>query len=247
MKRSPDFADLIREGYSQNSFYGDEGEWTKDNRMEARVGCFWRLDRLCIPRNSELRLNVITHLHESSSAGHRGAASTLAEALDRFWWKRIRQDVKDFCERCVVCRRAKIQPQMAATLYPLHVPPRPWIIIGLDYLPQLLVSHGLDSVLIVVDHLTRMAHFMPCRETVIAEEAANSFLHGVYRLHGLPLVLISDRDLKIRQWLLADTLATPPNASDYVFQSTPRDKRTDGARQHHISAASSLLLLLRRY
>jgi hypothetical protein len=62
-----------------------------------------RLDRLCIPQNSELRLRLITELHESSSAGHRGVASTLAKALDRLWWKRIRQDVKDLCdERCVV-------------------------------------------------------------------------------------------------------------------------------------------------
>jgi hypothetical protein len=80
---SHEFADLIREGYSQDSFYGDDGEWTKDSRIEARAGYFWRLDRLCIPRNSELRLRLITELHESSSAGHRGVASTLAKALDR--------------------------------------------------------------------------------------------------------------------------------------------------------------------
>jgi hypothetical protein len=117
------FADLIREGYSQDSFYGDEGELTKDSRIEARDGYFWRLDCLCIPRNSELRLRLITELHESSSTGHKGVASTLAKALDRFWSKRLCQDVKDFCERCVICRRAKIRPQMAATLYPLLVPP----------------------------------------------------------------------------------------------------------------------------
>jgi hypothetical protein len=51
---------------------------------------------------------------------------------------------------------------MAATLYPLPVPPLPWHTIGLYYLTHLHVSNGFDSVLIVVDHLTRMAHFMPC-------------------------------------------------------------------------------------
>jgi hypothetical protein len=105
---------------------------------------------------------VITELHESSSAGHRGVASTLYKALDRFWWKRIRQDVKDFCERRVVCRRAKIQPEMAATLYPLLVPPRPWHTVGLDYLAHMHVSNGFDSVLIVVDNMIRMVHIMPC-------------------------------------------------------------------------------------
>jgi hypothetical protein len=104
--------------------------------------------------------------------------------------------VKDFCERCVVCRRAKIQPQFAATLYPLHVPPISWHTLGLDYLTHLLVRNGFDGVLIIVDHLTRMAHFMPCTKSTIAEETSTSFLHGVYRLHGLPRVLVSDRDPK---------------------------------------------------
>jgi hypothetical protein len=73
--------------------------------------------------------------------------------------------VKDFCERCVVYRRAKIQPQMAATLSPLHVPPRPWHTVGLDYLTHLHVRNGFDCFLIEVDHQTRMAHFMPCTYT----------------------------------------------------------------------------------
>jgi hypothetical protein len=139
---------------------------------------------------------LITKLHESASAGHIGVASTLAKALDRFWWKRIRQDVKDFCERCVVCRRAKFQPHMVATLYPLHVPPKPWHTVGLDYLTHLPESNGLNNVLIVVDHMTRMAHFLPCTKNVTAEETATLFLQGVYRFHGLPRVLVSDRDPK---------------------------------------------------
>jgi hypothetical protein len=159
---SPEFADLIREGYSQNSFYGDEGEWTNDSRIEARAWYFWRLNRLCLPRNFELRLRLIIELHDISSASHIGVGSTLAIALDIFWWKRILQDVRDFCECCVVCRGAEIQPQMAATLYPLHVSPIPWHTVGLDYLTYSHVRNGFDSVLIVVDHLTRVAHFLPC-------------------------------------------------------------------------------------
>jgi hypothetical protein len=109
---------------------------------------------------------------------------------------RIRQDVKDFCERGVVCRQAKIQPQMTATLYPLHVQPIPWHTAGLDYLTHFPKSNGFNRVLIVVDHLTRMAQFLPCIRTFIAEKTATLFLHGVYKLHGLPRVMVSDRDPK---------------------------------------------------
>jgi hypothetical protein len=85
---------------------------------------------------------------------------------------------------------------MAATLYPLHVPPRPWHTVGLDYLTHLHESNAFNSVLIVVDYMTRMAHFLPCTETFTAEESVTLFLHGVYRLHGLSRVLVNDRDQK---------------------------------------------------
>jgi hypothetical protein len=103
-----EFGDLIREGYPQDSFYGDEDEWTKDGHIETTVGHFFRLDRLCVSRNSEFRLRMFSELHNNSLASHIEVACTLTKALDRSWCKRIRHDDKVFCERCVVCRRAKI-------------------------------------------------------------------------------------------------------------------------------------------
>jgi hypothetical protein len=64
---------------------------------------------------------------------------------------------------------------MAATLYPLHVPPTPWHTVGLDYLAHLHVSNSFESVLIVIDHLTRVAHFLPCTKSVTTQETANLF------------------------------------------------------------------------
>jgi hypothetical protein len=68
LRLSHELSDLVREGYSQDSFYGDEGEWTKDSWIEAIVRYFWRLNRLYTPQISELRLKLITELHDSSSA-----------------------------------------------------------------------------------------------------------------------------------------------------------------------------------
>jgi hypothetical protein len=66
LQLSLELVDLVREGYSQDSFYGDEGEWTRDSRIEAKDGYFWRLDRLCFPRNYELGLRLISEMHNSS-------------------------------------------------------------------------------------------------------------------------------------------------------------------------------------
>jgi hypothetical protein len=101
LRLSLEFAYPIRKGYSQDSFYRDETEWYEDSRMEARFGYFWRLDRLCIPRTSELRLRLIFEPHDSSPTCQSGVYGTLAKVLDGFWWKRIRLNVKDFCERRV--------------------------------------------------------------------------------------------------------------------------------------------------
>jgi hypothetical protein len=86
LRLSPNVADLIRVGHSQDSLYVDEGEWTKDSRIEANAGYFLRLDCLFVPRDSELRLRLMKDLHGSSSIGHIGVASTLVKALDRLWW-----------------------------------------------------------------------------------------------------------------------------------------------------------------
>jgi hypothetical protein len=77
---SLEFAGLIREGFSQDSFYGDEGEWTKGSRIEAKAKYFWRLDRLCIPRNFELRLRVIK---ERTTVCHLVTHDLLALLLKR--------------------------------------------------------------------------------------------------------------------------------------------------------------------
>jgi hypothetical protein len=70
LRLSHDFVDLVPEGYSQDAFYENEGEWTKYSRIEARTWHFWRLDRLCAPQTSKLRLRLITELHDSPHDGH---------------------------------------------------------------------------------------------------------------------------------------------------------------------------------
>jgi hypothetical protein len=120
---------------------------------------------------------------------------------------------------------------MAPTLYPLPFPPMPWHTVGIDYLTHLLVSNGFDSVLILVDHLTRMAHFLPC--TTRVTQNANLLLHGVYRLHGLPRVLISDRDPNLsvaygRRFGVAcdrDSICLPVDTHKQTDQRSPATTR----------------------
>jgi hypothetical protein len=87
---------------------------------------------------------------------------------------------------------------MAATLYPLPFPPRPWHTVGLDYLTHLLESNGFNSVLIVVNHLTRMTHFLPCTETVTDEETATFYMEStVYMDYPVCWSVIAARNLPV--------------------------------------------------
>jgi hypothetical protein len=80
-------------------------------------------------------------------------------------------------------------------LYPLPIPSRPWESIGMDFLGSLPKSKtDNDMILIIIDHLTKMAHFVPTQSTVTSKETANLFLQHIFRQHGLPNNIISDRD-----------------------------------------------------
>jgi uncharacterized protein YybS (DUF2232 family) len=94
---------------------------------------------------------------------------------------------------CLLMSSVKVQKFMRKTRRSKYVTHT----ISLDCLTYLHVSKGFDIVQIVVDHLTRMAHFLPCAEGVTSQETANLFLQGVDRFHGLPRVLVSDRDPKL--------------------------------------------------
>jgi hypothetical protein len=84
LRLSLDFADLFREGYSQDYFDGNEGEWTKDNRIETGVGSFWCLDRMCVPRNFEFTHRLNFELLDGQLVGHKGVVATFGKALDGF-------------------------------------------------------------------------------------------------------------------------------------------------------------------
>ncbi|GJP33651.1 hypothetical protein CLOM_g18174 [Closterium sp. NIES-68] len=92
----------------------------------------------------------------------------------------------------------------AGLLQPLDPPERPWQHVTMDYVIGLLaVPSGNDAILVVVDRLTKMAHFIACQQKVTAEQTAQLFIANVIRLHGLPTAIISDRRPKINIEFLA--------------------------------------------
>ena len=120
---------------------------------------------------------------------------------DRFFWPRLRRDGHKVVARCRICQINKGTKQQAGLYTPLPIPDRPWKQISIDFvlgLHKTLQQH--DSIMVVVDHFSKMAHFIPCHKTYDASKTATLFLQEVIRLHGVPTSIVSDRDVKFMSY-----------------------------------------------
>jgi hypothetical protein len=101
------------------------------------------------------------------------------------------------CDRCITCRQAKSRVMPHGLYIPLHVPKEPWVDISMDFILGLPRSRkGRDSIYVVVDRFSKMAHFIACHKTDDAINIANLFFKEVIRLHGLPRSIVFNRDVK---------------------------------------------------
>uniref|UniRef100_A0A6I8RAB1 Gypsy retrotransposon integrase-like protein 1 n=1 Tax=Xenopus tropicalis TaxID=8364 RepID=A0A6I8RAB1_XENTR len=142
----------------------------------------------------ELRLPILQQTHSSKQAGHPGSEKTL-ELLQRLvWWPTIRKDVRDFVAACTVCATTKAShSRPCGLLHPLPVPSRPWTHLGMDFIVELPPSCGNTVIWVVIDRFSKMAHFVPLRKLPSAVELAQLFIQHIFRLHGFPVEIVSDR------------------------------------------------------
>ena len=104
-------------------------------------------------------------------------------------WK----DVKEFVLSCAICSRCK-NPRHCpyGLLQPLPIPCRLWSSVSMDFITDLPPSNSFDNIFVMVDRLTKMAHFIPCKKTSTSEDIARFFFNKVYRYYGLPDDIMSN-------------------------------------------------------
>jgi hypothetical protein len=109
----------------------------------------------------------------SDNTGHPNYRRLMASLLKRFWWDEMALDCKLYCQHCVICNRAKPDRRGGASLQPLGILEYPWDFFGIDYVTDLpnSGSYGNTSFFIMVCHLTKMKHFVPCHKEIIVEES----------------------------------------------------------------------------
>ena len=149
--------------------------------------------RLYVPNVPGLRQRLLSESHDIPIAGHLGRdKNTLPE---QFYWPGMWQDIREYIRTCPLCQQAKASNRKpAGLLQPLAVPSAPFEQIGTDFITGLPKSEGCDAVMTFVDRLTKAVHFVPCTKTVTAKQAARLFFNNIFRIHGMPKVIVSDRD-----------------------------------------------------
>lgn len=149
-------------------------------------------NRLFVPDSA--RSQVLQWGHTSRFACHPGTARTLSLLKRYFWWPSMDADTRAFVPACTVCARAKATHQPpAGLLRPLPVPARPWSHIALDFVTGLPPSQGNTTILTIVDRFSKSVHFVPLPKLPTALETADLLVNNVFRLHGIPSDIVSDR------------------------------------------------------
>ncbi|GJR12643.1 putative nucleotidyltransferase, ribonuclease H [Tanacetum coccineum] len=161
-------------------------------------GVVWFEDRLCVPNDQALREKVMTEAHSSPFTIHPGSTKMYRDLKQYFWWNGMKQDVATFVSKCMTCQQVKIEHQRASgLLQPLEIPMWKWDEISMDFvtgLPTTQKRH--DAIWVVVDRLTKSAHFLPIRKNYGISKLAEIFRQEIVRLHGTPTSIVSDRDPK---------------------------------------------------
>lgn len=160
------------------------------------VACIKGLWKICVPSAPEFRSHVLYRCHDHVTAGHRGQKKTFDALSRQYFLPGMRSYCNRYVESCVACRASKALSQRpAGLLQPLVIPSRRWGQVSLDFITDLPRSKNQnDAVLVIVDTLSKMAHFVPTRKAVTAEDTVDLLADRLIRYHGFSDVLLSDRD-----------------------------------------------------
>uniref|UniRef100_A0A3Q2NTH6 Gypsy retrotransposon integrase-like protein 1 n=1 Tax=Fundulus heteroclitus TaxID=8078 RepID=A0A3Q2NTH6_FUNHE len=132
--------------------------------------------------------------HSEKFLAHPGFFRTSSLLSRHFWWPHMSRDIKNFVLSCPVCAQNKPSNQRpAGLLQPLPVPERPWSHIALDFVTGLPSSNGMTTILTIINRFSKSCHLIPLRKLPSALQMAQLLVKHVFRLHGIPLDILSDR------------------------------------------------------
>ncbi|KAJ9525275.1 hypothetical protein QJQ45_020806, partial [Haematococcus lacustris] len=242
-------SDQLIQGYRLDPAFNAEADLSS---MYQDTHGLWRLtgkDKVVVPNDSELRNHILHEMHDAVYSGHVGISKTLERVSRVFWWNTMRADVRYYVSTCDACQRDKASTlKPGGLLNPLSIPDYRWESVSMDFITKLPSgAHGYDAICVFVDRLSKMVHFVPCREDLKARRFAQLFIDHVYKLHGMPAELISDRGSLFTSVFWREIMrrcgSKPALSSSYHPQSDGQTERYNRVLEemlrHYISPTQS--------
>lgn len=151
--------------------------------------------KLVVGNDPAVKLHIFKWLHDSAVGGHSGRDATLHRVKSLFYWPKMSLEVQNYVRNCSICQRNKYDlAAKPGLLQPLPVPKGVWESISMDFIEGLPPSAGKHCILVVVDRLSKNAHFLALSHPYTAMEVAQLYLDNIFKLHGMPKDIVSDRD-----------------------------------------------------
>ncbi|KAG8483077.1 hypothetical protein CXB51_022062 [Gossypium anomalum] len=244
LKARPTFLQEIREAQK-----GDKKLQVKRNQCESRIEsnfsigtdvCIMFNDRVCVPKDNKLIQRILREAHSGCLSVHPGSVKMYNDLKKMYWWSGMKRDIPEFISKCLVCQQVKAEHEVASgLLQPIMVPELKWDRITMDFMTALPVtSKKKDAVWVVMDKLTKLAHFIPVHTDYSLEKLADLYIYEIVRLHGVPLSIVSNRDSRFtpRFWKkLQEALGTK------LSFSTTFHPQTDGQSERVIQILEDML------
>jgi len=155
-------------------------------------GLFLYKGLVFVPDNENVRCKVMQQFHDNTM-GHPGQWKTVELITCEYWWPGITEFVKSYIKGCAICQTTKIKPPVKVPLKPNEIPLGIWETITMDFIVDLPLSNGYDSILTVIDRHSKAIILAPCHKTITAEQTSQLLIDYVWKRTGFPLMIISDQ------------------------------------------------------
>ncbi|KAL0368037.1 UNVERIFIED_CONTAM: Transposon Ty3-I Gag-Pol polyprotein [Sesamum calycinum] len=244
LKLKPDFVDHIKEAQTRDPFLLRMRERLKQGKksnFSVRAhGVIVNGERVGVPDADGLRKKILQEAHNAPYAMHPSTTKMYRNLKPYYWWQTMKKDVAEFVAKCMTCQQVKAEHQApAGKLRPLSIPEWKWEKITMDFvvgLPCTLRKH--DAIYVIVDRLTKSAHFLPIRLGDSLDKLAELYVSEIVRLHGVPVSIVSDRDPRFTSRFLGSLQGV---LGTKLHFSTAFHPQTDGQSERTIQTLEDMM------
>ncbi|GJV47127.1 putative reverse transcriptase domain-containing protein [Tanacetum coccineum] len=210
-------------------------------RLEPRAdGTLCLHGKSWLPCYGDLRSVIMHESHKSKYSIHPGSEKMYQDMKKLYWWPNMKVNIATYVSKCLTCARVKAEHQRPlGLLVQPEIPEWKWDNITMDFITKLpKSSQGFDTIWVIVDRLTKSAHFLPIRENDPLDKLARLYLNRIVERHGIPALIICDRDGRFTSnfWRsFQKALGTD------ISMSTAYHPETDGQSERTIQTLEDML------